>query len=154
MAQRTLNIELSLRIVPGMPIIRIQRQKGYILRKLAPFTAKRGFQGCEVIQLTGLNKARRKSVHAAIREGLPDVVYDTVGPDHGRILRLYTRSACKTVLLHPSSPLAALPQALQQAIAQGLPGGLGSPSALPRPRAEPRHLLRQVHSLCRPAPLF
>ena len=144
MAQRTQAIALTLRIVPGMPI-NDRRQKDTVLSKLAPVIARLGSQGCEVIQLTGLGNAERYSVHAAIGQRWPDVVHESIGEGSARLLRLYTRSACKTALLHPSSPLAALPQVLQQAI---IAQGLAPPPA--QPLAPPNQPARQVQSHANP----
>ena len=142
MAQRTLIMRsLSLRIVPAMPIIHVRGQKQLVLSKLAPVIAELGSQGYEVILLTGLSKAGRYRVHDAIDQYWPDVVHESIGEGHTRLLQLYMRCACKTALLHPSSPLRALPQPLQQAI---IAQGLGPPPALPLAPCEQPD--RQVHS--------
>ena len=124
MAQRTLAIKLDLPWEPE-PDVAVERI-------LAPLIARLDRQDCEVIQLPHLNNMQRYSIHAIVAGHWPDVVHESVGMGSSRVLRLFTRRACKTVLLHPSSPLAALPQALQQAITTQAMAPMPAPQPVPR----------------------
>jgi hypothetical protein len=136
MAHRTQAIALHL------PLYH-QQQQDAVKSKLAPVIARLDSQGCEVIQLAGLDNGERYSVHAVIAAEWPDVVHESIGEGSARVLRLYTRCACKTALLHRSSPLRALPQALMRAI---IDQGLAPPPA--QPQAPPEQHFRQVHFAC------
>jgi hypothetical protein len=120
-----------------------EAQHDSVIANLAPSIALLGRRGCEVIQFAGLGEQEHHPMQAAIAERWPDVMHDTMGESCLRGLRLYTRSACKTVLLHHSSPLAALPEVLQQTIIAQALAPLPVPlPMLPFAPSPPLHRLR------------
>ena len=84
--------------------------------RLAGPLSRLGERGCETMMLVDLELAQLHNVRRGIVKRWPDVLHRFSGRGSAEVLWFFSRRACATSLLVGSSPLASLPQAVQQAI--------------------------------------